>query len=231
MKTNQFNTLIIKPAISITFALLLTFLAGCNTAAPLPPTATPVPATATPVPPTPTLTPTDTPVPPTPTITETPITPETILLSTRTNEVKSKMILVDGHKYTIRISGTFSNWDGAYWAQYGVCDGTPDAAPAYPIAGVAKSPVGQDAFYWYAYPKGPGSVGLCGKITPPTPATILKYSVEGGSNSFSYSPAPEYNTSHTYTITLIGKNFPLTVDLNDTDYLDNQGTLKIEIIS
>ena len=213
----------------ITLALLLAFLGGCNTATPLPPTATPVPATATPVPPT--LTPTDTPVPPTPTITETPITPETILFNTRTNEVKSKMILVDGHKYTIRISGTYSNWNGSYWAQYGVCDGTPETAPAYPIPSVAKSPVGQDAFYWYAYPKGPGSVALCGKVTPPAPATFLKISLDGGSNSFSYYPPPDYNTSHTYTITLVGKNFPLTIDLNDTDYLDNQGTLKIEIIS
>jgi len=141
------------------------------------------------------------------------------------------MILVDGHKYTIRISGTYSNWNGSYWAQYGVCDGTPETAPAYPIPSVAKSPVGQDAFYWYAYPKGPGSVALCGKVTPPAPATFLKISLDGGSNSFSYYPPPDYNTSHTYTITLVGKNFPLTIDLNDTDYLDNQGTLKIEIIS
>jgi hypothetical protein len=231
MKTNQLKTLTIKPSVLMALALMimLACLAGCNAATPLPSTATPVPPTPTdtPVPPTPTFTP----IPPTPTITETPITPETIMFDTRKNEVKSKMILVDGHTYTIRISGTYSNWDGAYWAQYGVCAGTPDTAPVYQRLNTANSPVGQDAFYWYAYPKGPGTVSLCGKATPPAPDKFLKFSLNGGSTFYYWVSVPDYNSSHTYTITWVGKNFPLIIDLNDTDFSDNQGMFKIEILS
>jgi hypothetical protein len=144
--------------------------------------------------------------------------------------VKSTIILADQHKYTIKISGTYSNWDGAYWAQYGVCTGKPDTGAVYPIEGVGNSLVGQDAFYWYAIPKGPGTKGFCGNFVPPSADKFLTFNTGGGATFFPYTPSPAFDSKHTYVLTLVGKGFPLVIDLKDDYYQDNRGKLKIEII-
>jgi hypothetical protein len=204
---------------------LTVLLSGCATAL------TPVPSTLTPIPPslTPVL-PSATPVPPTPTAITTPLTPETFYLDTRNKEVKSTVNLTDQHIYTINISGNYSNWDGAYWAQYGICTGKPDKAPVFPIEGLGNSPVGQDAFYMYAIPGGPGTKDFCEKFVPPSVDKFLTFNTSGDTTFFSYTPAPAFDANHSYVIKLIGRGYPLVIDLKDDYYQDNRGKLKIEII-
>ena len=223
----------------LAFVSLAVLLSGCapastpipSTLAPIPPALTAVPPSLTPMPPTLTpVPPSATPVPPTPTAITTLLAPDTFFLDTRKKEAKSTIALADQHEYTIRISGTYSNWNGAYWAQYGICAGTPDKAPAFPIKGVGNSPVGQDAFYWYAIPKGPGTKGFCGTFVPPSADQFLTFNTSGDTTFFAYTPAPAFDANHSYVLTMMGRGYPLVIDLRDEDYSDNQGELKIEVV-
>ena len=180
---------------------------------------------------TPTVTETATPVPPTPTATNTPFPPETFFLDARTKQVKSNLVLERGATYSIQLSGTFSNWASSDWAQNGVCAGTtPEATPMFPSTGTSNGKVGEDPFYWFAFPKGGGSAGPCGKLTPPSPGDYLNFSLDGGATVSTYSPVPAYTTSHIYTITVAGKGYPLIVFFYDSLYADNHGQLKIDIV-
>ena len=174
--------------------------------------------------------PSATPVPPTSTAITTPLPTETFFFDTRHKEVKSTITLADRHVYSVKISGTFSNWNGDYWAQYGICAGTPDKAPVFPIPGLGASPVGQDAFYWYAIPKGPGTSGFCGTFVPPSADIYLTFNTTGDTTFFAYTPVPAFDASHSYVMTLTGKGHPLVIDLRDDNYTDNRGEFKIEIL-
>jgi hypothetical protein len=226
-------------SVLLAFVSLTVLLSGCSPAStPAPSSPTQVAAASTPAPSsptqiTPTLTPalpSATPVPPTPTAITTPLPTETFYFDTRKKEVKSTVSLADQHQYSIKISGTFSNWNGDYWAQYGICTGTPDKAPVFPIQGLGASPVGQDAFYWYAIPKGPGTKGFCGTFVPPSADSYLTFNTAGDTTFFAYAPVPAFDASHSYVITLTGQGYPLVIDLRDDDYKDNQGEFKIEVL-
>ena len=226
MTTHQPCTFLAKLVLVGLLGGVLAVLAGCVPATP-PPTATAVPSTLTPVPPTATA------VPLTPTETTTPLSPETFYLDTRTKAVTSTIILASDHAYSVMLSGMFSNWDAVYWRQYGLCAGTPEPKPMFPSEKVTNSPVGEDPFYWFAFPKGPGTQDyLCGKkpVTVPSVDTgLLQFSLNGGALFAQYPQAPLYNPAHTYTISLVGKGYPLIIQQRDDQLADNRGQVKIDI--
>jgi hypothetical protein len=196
----------------------------------MPPTASPtatVPPTATPAP-----TATATPMPPTPTVYTPPLLGDLFYLDMRSKMVTSTITLADGHTYTLQFTGTFSAWDPYYWGQYGTCGGKPEPKPMFPSIGIGNGPVGEDPFYWFAFPGGPATKTFpCAKTILKTPSadTFWKYSLNGGSAFAGYGPVPPYNPEHTYTITLVGRGHPLILQQLDDYAVDNRGRIKIEI--
>jgi hypothetical protein len=168
-------------------------------------------------------------MPPTSTPIAIPLLSETIFLDTRNSTAKSSILLVKGYQYSIKISGTFSYWEPDYWTVYGVCAGTPDTSPIFPSEGVTNGPVGQDGFYFYAFPEGPGTTEICGKSKPPFLYGFIEISNDGGVSYFAPDPPLGFNKSHVYEFGVVGRGKSLLIKFNDSRYEDNRGQLKIEI--
>lgn len=152
---------------------------------------------------------------------------DTFFYDTIDQSSTANVVLNEGQKYRIIMSGTYSFWFPPQWTDQGVCiRGDADPLPMFPSAGT-NGPVGADPFYRFARP----FYGPCQKLTDPNETiSPMMFSLDGGNN---YSiPVPvvaEYRQNHTYTYEVIGQGHPLTVRLDDTPLDDNYGRILVII--
>jgi hypothetical protein len=140
----------------------------------------------------------------------------------------SKVVLNDGQKYRIIMSGTYSLWVPEQWTAPGVCiRGESEPFPMFPSPGKKNGPVGADPFYRFARP----FYGACEKLIDPSETiSPIMLSMDGGKN---YSiPVPmiaQYRKDHAYIYEVIGQGYPLKVKLDDAVLDDNYGQIIIMI--
>jgi hypothetical protein len=140
----------------------------------------------------------------------------------------SKVVLYQGQKYRITMSGTYSLWVPQQWTDPGVCiRGKSEPFPMFPSPGKSNGPVGADPFYRFARP----FYGPCEKLLDPSEKiSAMMFSVNGGNN---YSiPVPviaQYRKNHTYIYEVVGQGYPLKIKLDDAVLNDNYGQIFIMI--
>lgn len=140
----------------------------------------------------------------------------------------SKVVLYQGRKYRITMSGTYSQWVPAQWTDRGVCiRGKAESLPMFPSPGKPNGPVGADPFYRFARP----FYGPCQKIADPSETVSpMMFSLDGGNTySISVPVIARYRQDHTYNYEVIGQGYPLKVRLDDAVLDDNYGQLFITI--
>jgi hypothetical protein len=140
----------------------------------------------------------------------------------------SKVVLYQGQKYRITMSGTYSQWFPPQWTDPGVCiRGKDESLPMFPSPGKTNGPVGADPFYRFARP----FYGPCQKITDPSETiSPMMFSMDGGNTySISVPVIAEYREDHTYNYEVIGQGYPLKVRLDDAPLDDNYGQIFITI--
>ena len=138
------------------------------------------------------------------------------------------VVLNEGQKYRIILSGTYSLWIPQQWTDRGVCiRGEAEPLPKFPSPGKMNGLVGADPFYRFARP----FYGPCQELTDPNETiSTMMFSLDGG-NSYSI-PVPmvsEYRPDHTYTYEVIGQGQPLMVRLDDAPLDDNYGQIFVVI--
>jgi hypothetical protein len=140
----------------------------------------------------------------------------------------SKVVLNEGQKYRIILSGTYSFWGPEQWTDQGVCiRGESEPLPMFPSPGKTNGPVGADPFYRFARP----FYGACEKLLDSSETVSpLMFSLDGGKNySIPVPMAAKYREDHTYTYTVIGQGYPLKVRLDDAPLDDNYGQIFVVI--
>jgi hypothetical protein len=140
----------------------------------------------------------------------------------------SKVVLDEGQKYRIIMSGTYSLWGPKQWTDRGVCiRGKSEPRPMYPSPYKTNSRVGADPYYHFARP----FYGPCQyQLEPGETISKMMFSLDGG-NTFSI-PVPviaKYREDHTYTYEVIGQGIPLIVKLDDAVPGDNYGQIFVTI--
>jgi hypothetical protein len=140
----------------------------------------------------------------------------------------SKVVLNEGQKYRIIMSGTYSLWIAEQWTSPGVCiRGASEPHPMFPSPDKTNGPVGADPFYRFARP----FYGPCEELVDPSETiSTMMFSLDGG-NTFSI-PVPliaAYREDHTYTYEVTGQGFPLIVKLDDASLDDNYGQIFVII--
>lgn len=186
------------------------------------PTATPTP-TATIIP-----TNTSTPIPPKITILD------TFFYDTVSTSATSKIVLQQGEKYWVILSGTYSHWDSQAWTGFKLCWGTSEQQPVFPSPKKTNGPVGADPYHAFGEPGGPAfSKEECKRRAPipsQTAGSAIQLSLDGG--IFFSSPTPmkqEVRADHTYLYAIIGQGHPLTIKIEDSPRDDNHGQIFVII--
>ncbi len=147
---------------------------------------------------------------------------------TITQNSTSKVVLREGQKYQIIMSGTYSLWVPEQWTSGGVCiRGNSETQPMFPSPMKLNGPVGADPYYRFARP----FYGPCQELVDANETVSrMMFSLDDGK---SYSiPNPvvaKYREDHTYTYEVIGRGYALKVRLDDTPLNDNYGQIFIAI--
>jgi len=153
---------------------------------------------------------------------------DTFLYDTNDQSSRSNVVLNQGQKYRITMSGTYSLWVPEQWTDNGVCiRGDSESTPMYPSPGKTNGPVGADPYYRFARP----FYGPCqNALEPGETISAMMFSTDGGLN---YSiPLPiiaQYRRDHTYVYKVNGQGYPLNVKLDDAVLNDNYGQIFIMI--
>jgi len=140
----------------------------------------------------------------------------------------SYVVLDEGQKYRIVMSGTYSLWVPEQWTDQGVCiRGKSELRPMFPSPRKTNGWVGADPYYRFARP----FYGPCQKLLDPGETiSAMMFSLDGGKNySIPIPMIPEYREDHTYTYVVIGQGYPLKVKLDDAVLDDNYGQIFVII--
>lgn len=135
--------------------------------------------------------------------------------------------LAVGQAARVKVEGTYSIWGEAMWDN-GVCEGSSEAAPAFPSAGSSNGQVGIDAEYYFAVPSGSA---LCDNPYP-WGAGEFKISLDGGADFDNPDPIVPLTgpvAGHVYEYDVVGQGHPIMFQRDDTNSGDNYGVLRITI--
>jgi hypothetical protein len=140
----------------------------------------------------------------------------------------SKVVLDEGQKYRLIMSGTYSLWVPKQWTDRGVCiRGKSELRPMFPSLWKTNGRVGADPYYQFARP----FYGPCQyQLEPGETISKMMFSLDGG-NYYSL-PIPliaKVREDHTYTYEVIGQGYPLIVRLDDAVLDDNYGQIFVTI--
>lgn len=139
---------------------------------------------------------------------------------------RGRVALVDGQDYVLTVEGTYSVWAERYWRR-GVCEGSPEAAPAFASAH-ATGPVGLDGAYVFALPR---TSSWCGQQRLPDATPRWVYRGRQGDPWTTAPSAGPPSQEHIYRFRLVGAGEPLEAAIRDTrgEYHDNYGRLRFTI--
>ena len=135
-------------------------------------------------------------------------------------DTRGRAVLEDGVAYEITAEGTYSAWAPSFWRR-GVCAGAPE-----PSAG-GEGPVGLDAAYAFAVPRGSRA---CGRPAPERQSGWYFALETRGDYQAGADDAP-YNPRHVYRRRVTGRGEPLRAHVYDSagDYADNYGGLTLTV--
>ncbi len=144
---------------------------------------------------------------------------------------RSAKPLGKGKNAKVTVSGTYSAWMESWWQEN--CKGVPEAKPQFPTqvspSGPQNGPVGLDAEFMFASPK--GSIYCTGTGNPPTPSkSPFQVSMDNGV-TWTKPPLVKsgYMSNHIYAYLVQGLSFPLQFRIDDFALEDNYGRLKITV--
>ena len=136
----------------------------------------------------------------------------------------SQMVLENGKRYMIMLSGTFSVWTPGTWTSAPIA-GMPEPAPMYESPSTSNGYVGWDPEYFFAWPAGAGSAP--GPL--PGHQSAIQMSLDGVTWSHIEPVSKNYKDSHSYNYLVTGQGHPLKIFLDDGNFRDNYGILQCKI--
>jgi len=180
-----------------------------------------------------TRTPTVTPLP-TATRTPVPTPPEITVLdaffyNTVDSAATSKVVLQQGEKYSVILSGTFSNWGPTQWTTSGMCWGISEPRPMFPSLNKGNGQVGADPYHFFGHPNQGGGCVNGQLVNEFAEKSEIMLSVDGQNYAILDPIIKEFREDHTYSYTVTGQGHPLSVKLDDTPLDDNYGQIFVII--
>lgn len=146
------------------------------------------------------------------------------LAADASDPVRTRTALAAGVEYTLTVSGTYSVWPVHMWTA--PCVGETEPQPEYG-AGPTSQPVGLDAAYAFAGPRG---TVICARGAPSVrEGWVYRASPEAASWTLAATDEP-YRPDHVYTYTVRGEGAPLEILIRENDdFSDNYGRLRFEL--